>query len=398
MPLKTPFIFILIWFFQGTVLAFQDDPPESETSYSSRGFQFTSADGLYRLQLAGRLQFRFATPADQDPVTYDDFFEQKQNLFKINRARFKVGGHAHKPWLKYYFEYELSASRLLDFRVMVEKWPWLSFKFGQWKSEYSRERVISSGNQQMMERSIVNRPFTLDRQQGASIYGRLDGGGLADFNYHLMVLTGTGIGARNNDDQNLMYSGRLQWNILGDGVSMSGSALTRYKKPVASLAWAGATNTSQYTRYSSQGGGQLVGFEDNVPGRYKIDQFLLESSLKYKSFSWHSEFHRKSIRDNQLNQSTKLSGWFVQGGLLLNPRSIEKELPLLELASRYAIYQPNQVLQMNSEEEISLAFNCFFNGHQNKLTADITHFEFEEKSVNREASGWRFRIQYDFSF
>jgi len=380
--------------FQGT----NDPVPQSKYSYGSRGFQFSSADGKYQLNFGGRLQFRFATPSDQDPITYDDFFEQKQNLFKINRARLKVGGHAHQPWLKYYFEYELGVSRLLDFRVMVEKWPWLNFKIGQWKSEYSRERVISSGNQQMMERSIINRPFTLDRQQGASIYGRLDGGGLADFNYHLMVLTGTGIGARNNDDQKLMYSGRLQWNILGDGVSMSGSALNRFEKPAASLAWAGTTNTSQYTRYSSQGGGQLVGFEGNVPGRYNIDQFLLESTLKYKNFSWHSEFHQKSIKDNQLKQLTKLNGWFVQGGLLLNPQSIEKEAPLLELASRYAIYQPNQQLQMNSEEEISLAFNCFFNGHQNKLTADITHFEFEEKSVNREASGWRFRIQYDFSF
>ncbi|MBD3627225.1 porin [Cyclobacterium sp.] len=375
-----------------------DSIPEQTVRYGSRGFQFSSADGKYQLNFGGRLQFRFATPSDQDPITYDDFFEQKQNLFKINRARLKVGGHAYQPWLKYYFEYELGASRLLDFRVMVEKWPWLSFKVGQWKSEYTRERVISSGNQQMMERSIINRPFTLDRQQGVTLYGRWDGGGLADFNYHLMVLTGTGIGARNNDDQNLMYSGRLQWNILGDGVAMSGSALTHHQKPVASLAWAGATNTSQYTRYSSQGGGQLVGFEGSNPGQYQIDQYLLESTLKYKSFSWHSEFHRKSIFDNQLQELTKLQGWFVQGGFILNPHARDKNKPLLELASRYAFYQPNSALEMNNEEEISLAFNCFFNGHQNKLTADITHFDFEQKSVNREASGWRFRIQYDFSF
>ncbi|NHE56127.1 porin [Cyclobacterium plantarum] len=395
---------ILLFFFVGlphfafAIQGENDSIPQQGISYGSRGFQFSSSDGKYQLNFGGRLQFRFATPSDQDPITFDDFFEQKQNLFKINRARLKVGGHAYQPWLKYYFEYELGASRLLDFRVMVEKWPLLNFKIGQWKSEYSRERVISSGNQQMMERSIINRPFTLDRQQGASIYGRWDGGGLADFNYNLMVLTGAGIGARNNDDEKLMYSGRLQWNILGEGVKMSGSALTFYKTPVASLAWAGATNTSQYTRYSSQGGGQLVGFEENTPGRYKMDQYLLESTFKYKNFSWHSEFHRKNILDKQLQELTKLHGWFVQGGFILNPQAIVKKKPLFELASRYAFYQPNRALQMNNEEEISLAFNCFFSGHQNKLTADITHFDFEEKSVNREASGWRFRIQYDFSF
>lgn len=397
MPLKKLIIFVFICLQQAPAFAFQDQKPPNNITYTSKGFQFTSTDGLYRLQLAGRLQFRFATPADQDPITYDDFFEQKQNLFKINRARFKVGGHAHKPWLKYYFEYELSASRLLDFRVMVEKWPWLSFKFGQWKSEYSRERVISSGNQQMMERSIINRPFTLDRQQGATLYGRLDGGGLADFNYHIMALTGTGIGARTNDDNRLMYSGRLQWNLLGDGVAMSGSALEFYSKPVASLAFAGSTNSSQYTRYSSQGGGQLVGFENESPGQYQMDQFLIESSLKYRYFSWHSEFHRKNILDRETDRLTRLQGWFVQGGFLLNSEKAV-EGPKLELAGRYALFQPNMELDGNQEREYTLAFNCFFNDHLNKLTLDIARFDFEEESVNREASGLRFRVQYDFSF
>lgn len=395
----------LLLFFLGSVLvkgmAFQDpaDPPSTvNTQYSSRGFQFSTNDGLYRLQLAGRLQFRFATPTDQDPITYDDFFEQEQTLFKINRARLKVGGHAYKPWVSYYFEYELSASRLLDFRVMIEKWPWLSFKFGQWKSEYSRERVISSGKQQMMERSIINRPFTLDRQQGATVYGRWDGGGLADFNYHILVLTGTGIGARTNDDDQLMYSGRVQWNVLGEGVDMSGSALDYYQKPNASIALAGTTNTSQYTRYSSQGGGQLTGFENGKPGQYAMEQYLIETTLKYRTFSWHSEYHRKNVFDNRNDRLTRLHGWFVQGGILLNGSASENSTPKLELAGRYALFRPEMEIQGNREEEYSLAFNCFFNDHLNKLTVDLTHFDFDEQSVNREASGWRFRVQYDFSF
>ncbi|WP_092178848.1 porin [Cyclobacterium xiamenense] len=401
MLLKKTLLFFLLGWAMGESMGFQDPvkpPPAVSTRYGSKGFQFSTDDGLYRLQLAGRLQFRFATPADQDPITYDDFFEQDQNLFKINRARLKVGGHAHKPWLTYYFEYELSASRILDFRVMVAKWPWLSFKIGQWKSEYSRERVISSGRQQLMERSIINRPFTLDRQQGASVYGRWDGGGLADFNYHFLVLTGTGIGARTNDDNHLMYSGRLQWNVLGEGVDMSGSALNYHQKPTASIAWAGTTNTSPYTRYSSQGGGQLTGFENGTAGQYAMDQYLVETTLMYRAFSWHSEYHRKNIFDTNNDRLSRLQGWFVQAGILLNAAASENSAPKLELAGRYALFRPEMRLQENNEEEYSLAFNCFFNDHLNKLTVDLTHFDFEEKSVNREASGWRFRVQYDFSF
>src|SRR5689334_8973455 len=90
--------------------------------YGSKGFEFRTADNRFLLQIQSRLQFRFSTPQDQDPLTYDDFQEGKHTVFKINRARLKVGGHAFKPWIKYYWEYELSQSNLLDFRVMFEKW------------------------------------------------------------------------------------------------------------------------------------------------------------------------------------------------------------------------------------------------------------------------------------
>lgn len=384
--------------------AFQEAPvSEADTipagfEHNSNGFEFTTADKKHQLQIAGRLQFRFATPNDQDPITFDDFDTEVRNIFKINRARLKVGGYSYQPWLKYYFEYEVGASRLLDFRVMVEKWSWLNFKVGQWKSEYSRERVISSGKQQMMERSIINRPFTLDRQQGVSVYGHLGGPGIADFNYNLMVLTGNGRGTSDNDDKNLLYSGRLQWNFLGEGVEMSGSDLDYHEKSAASLAWAGATNTSQFTRFSSQGGGSLSGYEEGVPGQYKVDQWLIESAFLYRGFSWHSEFHNKHIWDRVNFSKTTMIGWFGQGGFILNPRQIQEEQAIFEIAARYAHFRPQLNMPMNSEEEFSLALNCFFNEHLNKLTADVTVFEFDKESINREASGWRFRVQYDISF
>ncbi len=401
--IRFSFFFLILLFICIKLHAFQNDEVKNNDTihvpvqYNAKGFELLSKDRRFMIQIGGRLQFRYAYPNDQDPITFDDFDTENRNIFKINRTRLKVGGHAYQPWLKYYFEYELGGSQLLDFRIMVEKWPCLSFKIGQWKTEYSRERVISSGNQQMMERSLINRPFTLDRQQGITVYGHLDGAGLADFNYFIAALTGNGIGARDNDDENLMYSGRLQWNFIGEGVPMSGSALIYQEDPIASLALAGATNTSQYTRFSSAGGGSLEGFERGDPGQYTVDQWLLESAFKYRSFSWHSEYHRKQILDNINNTESYLRGYFLQGGWIFN-HSDNENRPLLEIAMRYTFHQPNLDLPLNSEEEYSLAFNCFFNRHLNKLTADVTVFDFDDDSINREASGFRFRVQYDISF
>ena len=369
---------------------------QANIRHSSKGFEFSTSDGNFLLQFASRLQFRFASPSDQNPVTFDDFDDQNQRLFKINRARLKIGGHAYRPWLKYYFEYELSQSNLLDFRVMVEKWPFLNFKFGQWKVEFTRERFISSGEQQLVERSLINRAFTLDRQQGMTIYGNLDGGGIAHFDYWVAMLTGTGRGASSNDDSKLMYFGRLQWNLLGRPVPFEGGDMEISELPAALLAFAAVTNTSPYTRFSQAGGGYLEGFEDGLPGQYTVNQFQVETAFDFKGFSYASEFHKKYILNNQTNITTDLGGYYIQAGYFVH-QALEFWPEKLEIATRFAQYRPDLSIPENRQTELALAFNYFFAGHKNKLTTELTRFLFQDNTLT-QSDETRIRVQYDISF
>ncbi|WP_431244589.1 OprO/OprP family phosphate-selective porin [Flavobacterium sp. P21] len=283
--------------------------------YGDKGFELRTKDNKFLFQLHSRLQFRFSTPNDTDPLTYDDYSQDAKTTFKINRARLKVGGHAFEPWLKYYWEYELSQSNLLDFRLMIEKWDYLSFKVGQWKTEFTRERFISSGEQQMVDRSLINRPFTVDRQLGAEVYGHLKGKGIADFNYWFATLTGTGRGSTSNDDNNLMYFGRAQWNFLGRFLDFEGCDLEFHEKPTPIVAFSAITNRSPYTRFSQAGGGSLDGFEDGGPGQYRVNQWNLETAFMYRGFSWQSELHTKEIIDKYNNDNmTVMKGYYVQAG------------------------------------------------------------------------------------
>ncbi|WP_426485994.1 OprO/OprP family phosphate-selective porin [Flavobacterium sp. 2] len=365
-------------------------------SYGSKGIELRTRDNKFLFQLQSRLQFRFSTPNDTDPLTYDDYSQEAKTTFKINRARLKVGGHAFHPWLKYYWEYELSQSNLLDFRLMVEKWEWLSFKAGQWKVEYTRERFISSGEQQTVDRSLINRPFTADRQMGVEVYGHLKGAGIADFNYWAAALTGTGRGNTANDDGNLMYFGRVQWNFLGRFLDFEGSDLEFHEKPTPIIAISGLTNRSPYTRFSQSGGGSLEGFENGAPGQYRVNQWNIETAFMYRGFSWQSELHTKDIIDKlNFDKTTTLRGYYIQAGYFFSnvfgwwPKK-------LEMAARHAGYRPDDSIKQNSQEETTIAFNWFFNGHKNKLTSEVSYFSFQDKTLPLE-QGWRFRIQWDIS-
>ena len=68
------------------------------------------------------------------------------------------------------------------------------------------------------------------------------------------------------------------------------------------------------------------------------------------------------------------------------------------MAARYARYTPNSDRSDFFEEEFALALNWFFKGgHRNKLTAEITVFDFQTETENLENTT-RFRIQWDISF
>ena len=364
-------------------------------THGDKGFEFRTRDGNFLMQIAARLQFRYASPRDADPVTFDDFDDQSQHILKVNRARLKVGGHGYRPWLKYYFEYELAAGNLLDFRVMVERYRGLRLKAGQWKAQYNRERVISSGAQQLADRSLINRAFTIDRQQGVSLYGRFVGGGAADVSYWASVFTGTGRGSKTNDDKFPMWMARLQWNPFGRVLAFTGSDLAGRQKPEGSIAVAAVTNRSPYTRFSQAGGGRLEGFADGVPGQYRVNQWMIETAFMYQGLAWQQEFHWKRVNDNVNSTVTTLTGNYAQAGYFVHgllpwvPRQ-------LELAVRHAIYNPSVGEHDDLQQELSFDLNWFFHGHLNKITAEISLFAFGEAETTKQ-DGWRFRLQWDVS-
>lgn len=359
-----------------------------------KGFEFHFFEDQYLLQVDFRGQFRASYPYDAFPIISDDFNDDETTI-GISRARIKIGGHVYKSYYTFYFEQDIKGANLLDFRVQIEKYAFLKLRVGQWKARYTRERVISSGKQQGLERSLINRVFTIDRQQGISLFGNLDGGGAANFSYWTSIFTGMGRGSSNNDDNNLMYLLRFQWNPNGEVIRFSGSDLEYHKKFISSIAFAGVTNTSAYTAFSTRGGEQLFGFEPGEDGQYKVDQLLFETAFKYRGISWQQELHYKNIDDKVNLEQTTLIGNYFQMGYFFH-YTFPKFPKSLEIFARQAFYDANIDMAGNNNYEYTIGCNWFFKGHKNKLTFDYSYIEYNEFDPTFE-SGNRYRIQWDIS-
>ncbi|MEJ2541181.1 MAG: porin [Gemmatimonadota bacterium] len=379
----------------GPLKAQEEEGPK--VGHGSSGFFIETADGAWRTALQFRLQFRFSTPFDNDPVTFDDYTGDPRTSLEVNRARLKVRGHGFKPWLGYYMEYELAASVLLNWELTVQKNPALSLRVGQWKAYYTRERVVSSGRQQLVDRSLINRYFTIDRQQGVSLFGRVGEGSRADFQYWLSAFTGLGRGGNANDDGRLMYMARVQWNPMGRSVAFRGSELSRESDPTLSVAVAGATNRSGCTRFSTSGCGSLEGFPDQDPGRYRVGQALFETAFNWRGFQWSQEAHWKRIRDRAEATTTDLVGNYIQVGYF--PSLLWSAVPEpMELAFRWATYRPDVDQPSNRKDEFSLAANWFFSGHDNKLSAELSWLTLQSGVQDQLEEGVRLRVQWEIQF
>ncbi len=389
---KIAILFIGLIFFSSHI--FSQEKNKDFYITKGKGYEFHFFDNNYLLQIDFRGQFRASYPYDNFPDESSDFNDEDTNL-GISRARIKIGGYVYRPFYTFYFEQDIKGANLLDFRAQIEKLPYLKLRVGQWKVRYSRERVISSGKQQGLDRSMINRIFTVDRQQGISIYGNLNGGKLANFNYWLSAFTGTGRGGGSNDDENLMYMLRLQWNPNEEVLAFSGSDLKYHEKFTFSLAIAGVTNTSPYTSFSTSGGGQLAGFEPGFEGQYKINQFMFETAFKFKGFSWQQELHYKNIDDTINVKQTTLIGNYFQLGYFFH-HILPKFPKHLEIFARQSFYDANIDLPDNNNYEYTIGCNWFFKGHKNKLTFDYSYIEYHEFEPIFN-SGNRFRLQWDIS-
>ncbi|HSG87785.1 MAG TPA: porin [Pseudomonadales bacterium] len=364
------------------------------------GVQYDSPGGRFRARAWLRGQLRYSNPFDSPPQRASRFDDAEGMHLDMRRARFK--GEAQYlnqefgSYVSLYYEHELTKARpMLDLRMDVALRDDLRLRIGQYKVIYNRERVDSSGKQQFAERSIATSPFTIDRQRGVTVTGQFARDSRANSSIVLGAFEGAGRspGPRGDDP---MLVGRWQWNFLGRTLGFAQSDTDMRERPAASLAFAGAHVRGPYTRFSSGGGGQLDGFSSGGSERYTLQQWMQEFAWQYAGMSVQQEFHVKEIEDHEGGRNSRLTGGYVQAGKIWRLPAAGRA-PLVELAVRAARVDWEDTPRDRTQRELTLAGNLFLSGHDNKLTADLSWIDVDERA-GPQGDDIRFRVQWDLSF
>jgi phosphate-selective porin OprO and OprP len=346
---------------------------------AGKGIQCTSADSTFTMAIGGRIQSLFESRREiTEKISGSDFL--------LRRCRLNIQGKAFNPQFSYRIQLgfahgditsgtsaEQNNLILRDAMLFYDANKWLRIGFGQTKLPGNIQRQVSSANLQLVERSIANNNFTLDRDKGMWFY--------TNFKINKSVLKSTvaissGEGRVVSDKNGrLCYSGRVEFLPFGE-FSYKGELIEadvdREKKPKLSIAGAYSFNESA-TRTMGQLGDYLFNEQ-----KANITYYGADLLFKYKGFSFESELYNRTSNTGIIVNSkdiTKtnyvISGTtlMVQSGYFISKKN--------EIAARYAQINPATKVSsaMHTQKEYVLGFSHYFNKHSLKLQNDVSYFE-----------------------
>lgn len=368
-----------------------------------KGLSVSSADGKFKIATRLRVQPRFTTEnASGTPAEVG---------LLLRRARLQFAGNAWGKHNKFKAEFAVSPKDLrmkeIDGNTVLRESPLLTWylefdqirdltvRVGQYKLPFSRQRVISSGNLQMVDRSIANGEFNLDRDVGLDIRSK-DLFGLGMFKYYLGVTNGEGRSSFESNNTDFMYTARLEFLPLGMFKDYSEGDFERLSKPGLALGVAYALAQGAHGTKVNRNGAPKDG------GTTDFNAVVVDATFKYQGFAFSSEFFwREGTREagDKLDDAGVAIptqdarngiGWFAQAGYLL-PR-----MPI-EFTGRFGQIIASDSSSLGDSSEAGVAASYYFAQHPFKLQADAFQI-WKDDSQDFADGTTRVRVQMQYAF
>jgi len=300
-----------------------------------KGFVFESSDDK-----GFQFKTRFAFLAQIQGIVNDTDEELVSTNFRLRRLELRWDGYAFKPWFYYTFMIDPASSQLLkDMYLTAAYQKEIGPRVGQWKVPFNREELNSSAALQLVERSIVNEQFGLERDRGLALLGGI--GKNNNFSYSAGVFNGDGLNGT-SVDSNLLYVGRIQLGLGGDDFKFNPNGtyatarayelVPNFAKNPTFVAGFGASALPGLNcdRKTPNGGACDRIAELGFP-QSDFTQLTGDLSFKMPYFNVEAEYDARWLAPDTGPKDTAFDqGFRVQAGVFLLPKTVE-------LAARYAL-------------------------------------------------------------
>ena len=367
-------------------------------------FNLIGKDSSFSMNMSARMQMLGTSNWD-----LNNGLTNPSSSLLVRRARLKFDGFAYSPKLKYKLELGLSnrdigkassftneaPKYILD---AVVKWNFSGnfvLWFGQTKLPGNRERVISSGDLQQVDRSLLNSRFNIDRDMVFQLRHHFN---LTDtFIVREMFSVSQGEG-RNITTGNLgghQYTSRIELLPFGKFASKGdyrGSDLKFEPAPKLALGFTYDFNNDAVKNRSNQGS-----YMTNDTGFYStnISTVFVDAMYKHKGFSVMAEYAYRDAEDAfAKNSDGTLTGDEVQVGNALNLQTGYLLSKTLEISGRYTnIDWDSDITGKGAENQYTLGLSKYIVGHKLKVQTDVSYLDLATKT-----NQFMYRLQVDIHF
>ena len=366
-----------------------DAKDDSKTKAWMENIEIGYKDGVFIKTKDERFLLKLNTSV-QPFFEYHDL-EDKSDVreFRLRRARLYVSGNAFYPWLKYSTQITLEGGSvaLRDYTLSSTHFKELQPTIGQFKVPFDREFLTSGFNLQLIERSIASEEFSLQRDIGFQLSGRV----FQDLlEYRVGIFNGSGAN-QSNQDKDLMYVGRLTFTPFGP-VPYSQGSLNQTSTPRLAIgvgtAYLPALEPGERKTLAGKLGDSKI-----LPVESDVTQVTADLAFLYRGFSLEGGYHFRNIDPKVKTKfkSVDANGFFIQAGYFIIPEH-------LEFAARYSFVDPDNPASSgkNNKKEVTIGPSYYLFGHRLKVQGNYTYRTTE--TSNKELDDHLVRLSLVFQF
>lgn len=387
------------------VVFYSNSQEISDTSFGKGLINFTAKDSSFSIKFAPRFQVRSISSWDHD----GDQYGSPEHNFIVRRARLKFDGYAYSPKLKYKIElglsnrdiaganqfnrntprYILDAVIMWNFSGNWELWA------GQTKLPGNVERVVSSGNLQFINRSLLNSRFNIDRDLGIQLRHKSDLGGGFLMREKLSLSQGEGRNVTEGNEGGLQYTARLEFLPFGEFQSKGDYSQSDLKREATPKLMVGFTYNYNQDAVRERGFAGDYMFKSDG-SLYETDQTTIfaDAMFKYNGVSFMGEYAKRTADDEIAKDIDGTpTGDIVLTGNALNLQAGYLFKSNYEIAGRFTTVDYEAVTGTLPSKQYTLGASRYIVGHKLKVQTDLSY-----TTIDGNEDNIMFRLGFDLHF